>query len=495
MTISRGHHGTDSGKASRWAWLWLPLAFFIVGSSWAVTSPVGSAPDDDYHLASIWCAQGDREGVCLDTGLSPPKYIVVAGAVNASFCFATNPNTTGDCTDAELGSTELILTDRLNNIQQLYPGGYYSVLSVFAGSDVQRSVYIMRIFNVALVSALLLLLMRLTPAGIRQATLLAFIAGFTPLGIFLIASTNPSGWAITGVLFTAAFGLALIHRKSWRSRRTWLVTLGLVLSATMAITARVDSAAFVAVVVGLIFLIAGVTRMRQQLIGSALLVALALIGIYTYFATTPLTGGGSLGTSEPDTDLLWSNLFNIPELIQGIVGGWPLGWNDTALPAVIPVVGLLVIGALAYAGLGSTWRSKNIAMFISLVALIGFPLLFMQSQGVAVGEVIQSRYLLPLFGLLLVIILLPKSVNKPLKLTRTAGIVIGVSLWFSLNLAWWVNVHRYAVGTDSHFFDTNFVWSYGPPVLVTAAVTLGASAALIAGIVVPSYRLVERARQ
>jgi len=492
MTTPRGQRSSDTGKASRWAWLWVPIAFFIVGSSWAVASPVGSAPDDDYHLASIWCAQGDREGLCLDTGLTPPKYIVVAGAVNSAFCFATNSSVTGECADAELSSAELILTDRLNNIQQLYPGGYYSALSVFAGSDVQRSVYVMRIFNVALVSGLMLLLIRLTPTGIRQATLLAFIAGFTPLGIFLIASTNPSGWAITGVLFTAAFGLALLQRKSWRNRRTWLVTLGLVVSAAMAITARVDSAAFLAVVVGLVFLVTGVTKIRRQLIGSALLVAIALIGVYTYFTTTPLTGSGSLGTSEPDSDLLWTNLFNIPELIQGIVGGWPLGWNDTVLPAVIPVIGLLVIGALAYAGLGSTWPLKNVAMLLGLGALIGLPLLFMQSQGVAVGEVIQSRYLLPLFGLLLVVTLLPKSVGKPIKLTRTAAIVIGVSLWFALNLSWWVNMHRYAVGTDSPFFDTGIVWSYGPPVLVTTAMALGASAALIAGIIAPSTRSADR---
>jgi hypothetical protein len=70
--------------------------------------------------------------------------------------------------------------------------------------------------------------------------------------------------------------------------------------------------------------------------------------------------------------------------------------------------------------------------------------------------------------------------------------VIGVSLWFALNLSWWVNMHRYAVGTDSPFFDIDIVWSYGPPVLVTTAMALGASAALIAGIIAPSTRSADR---
>ena len=156
-----------------WKWVWLPISFFLLGSAWAVTSPVASAPDDDYHLASIWCAQGDRDQACQDTGLVPQKFIVAAGAVNSAFCFATKPEATGDCTASEVNSTEMILTDRVNNIQHLYPGGYYSVMSVFVGSDVEKSVYLMRLFSVFVVSALMAVLIRVVPNGIRQATLIA----------------------------------------------------------------------------------------------------------------------------------------------------------------------------------------------------------------------------------------------------------------------------------------------------------------------------------
>ena len=48
----------------RWWRVVLPLALLVVFGSWAVTSPVGSSPDDDYHLSSIWCAGGERSGVC-----------------------------------------------------------------------------------------------------------------------------------------------------------------------------------------------------------------------------------------------------------------------------------------------------------------------------------------------------------------------------------------------------------------------------------------------
>jgi hypothetical protein len=42
----------------------------------------------------------------------------------------------------------------------------------------------------------------------------------------------------------------------------------------------------------------------------------------------------------------WTNLFNALDLIQGNADGWPLGWNDTASSAVVPVIGLLSVGPL-----------------------------------------------------------------------------------------------------------------------------------------------------
>ena len=43
------------------------LALVAVGLAWSLASPAGSSPDDDFHLASIWCATGDP-AVCRRTG-------------------------------------------------------------------------------------------------------------------------------------------------------------------------------------------------------------------------------------------------------------------------------------------------------------------------------------------------------------------------------------------------------------------------------------------
>lgn len=475
-------------KLITWSWLWLSVSFFVVGVSWALSSPVGSAPDDDYHLTSIWCATGEREGACVDTGLTPPKFIVTAGAVNSSFCYATKPDQTGDCADYELNSTELVLTDRLNNIQQLYPGGYYAVMSIFVGPDVEKSVYFMRIFNVLVTSILLGLLLRLAPRGIGQASALTIVAAYIPLGLFLIASTNPSGWAISGVLFFLAYSLCLMFQDSWRSGKTWVLAGGVVATGLMAITSRVDSAAFIVVAVVLISILAGFTRIRAQIAGYLILLVMALLGIWTYFAVTPLTGEVVLGSAEPAASLLWNNLVNIPSLIYGIVGDWPLGWNDTPLPSLVSVVGILVVGALAYAGFSDVSTRKLVVVALAFIALVGFPVAFLQSQSAGINEVIQSRYLLPLFAIFIFTVLLAVRVDQPIRLSKTPIVLMAIALWVSSSVAFWVNTHRYSMGNSVSLFEVDVAWSSMPSLAGITLLAVISSGIFVCGAFAYSYR-------
>ena len=36
------------------------VTMFVTGATWALSSPAGSSPDDDFHLPSIWCGWGSR---------------------------------------------------------------------------------------------------------------------------------------------------------------------------------------------------------------------------------------------------------------------------------------------------------------------------------------------------------------------------------------------------------------------------------------------------
>src|SRR6056297_1381167 len=261
-------------RSPRWV-VGLPVMFLLALFAWAVTSPVGSSPDDDYHLASIWCAGGERDGVCEVDSQQSDIRLVPESVGFAHECFAYDATVTAACTEAL--SERVVATDRVNDVQGLYPGTFYSAMGLLVGPDEQRSVLLMRVANALIAVALLALAVRVLSPAIRSAVVVVVVVVYVPLGLFIIPSTNPSSWTLTGITFLWAFGLALAQRHDWRSRRTWVLAAATVLSAGLAIGSRVDAAAYVALVVAVVLVLTGFQRARRSWISAALLVVIALI--------------------------------------------------------------------------------------------------------------------------------------------------------------------------------------------------------------------------
>ena len=472
----------------RWLWLLLPLAFFIMCAGWALTSPPGSSPDDDFHLTSIWCADGSVAGRCEDVPGEPTSRLVPSRVVNAASCFAFHPEVSAQCVSTQ--PTGLVATDRVNQANGLYPGLYYRVMGVLVGPDVEHSVLVMRLVNSAIAALLLALILRITPPGIRQAATVALAVTFVPLGLFLVPSTNPSGWAVVGLLAFWAFGLALVHRSDWRNRRTWLLAAATVVSGVMAVGSRVDAAAFVVLVAVVVGILAGWRRLRTNGAASALVAVVAVAGAITYLAHGTPAGGAEPGQAVQDAGLghLLTNAVYLPLLVQQAVGFGALGWNDTTVPPLVPFVGVLGIGALAYAGLALLTVRKTAALIVTIAALIVVPLAFLQKEGLGVGEVVQPRYVLPLLALVLAVLGLGPRVARPLALARAPMIVLAAGLSVSAVLSFWANAHRYFAGTTVGLFDPKvaptWVSSTGVPLWLTTLATGAASIAFVTGVLV-----------
>ncbi len=469
----------------RWWRVVLPLALLIVFGSWAVTSPVGSSPDDDYHLASIWCAGGERSGVCEVVNDRPQALLVPQSVGFAQECFAFDASATAACTQTL--TSALVPTERVNSLKGWYPSSFYRVMNVFVGDDLQRSVLVMRMFNAAVFVALLALALTVLAPSIRSAVSVTTAVVLVPLGLFIIPSTNPSSWTVTGVIFVWAFGLALAQRTSWRSRRTWLLAVATFLAAFLAIGSRVDASAFVALAVIVVLVLTGWAKARASWISSIVLLVLATIAL-VQFATfgTPGSGvSGGMGTTEPGPGLFLTNVVYLPVYLIGIVGGMALGWNDTVLPPLVGVFGLLAVGVLMARGLQDVSRTKGIALLVSLGAVAAVPLVFLQREGLGVGEVVQARYLLPL-ALVLVLTL---SLRVPFRQATDGGLplpgmlawVIGVGVTAAASISLWANAHRYAAGNERGLFDIDLVleWTGLVPIPLPLTVGLGVVASAV----------------
>lgn len=472
------------GATTHWR-MFLPVAFFLTLVAWALTSPVGSSPDDDYHLSSIWCAGGEHQGVCQEDPSNPVAYLVPESVGFAHECFAFDASVTAACT-VNLPDT-LVSTERVNNSAGLYPTLFYRTMNTLVGPDEQRSVLMMRLLNAAIAAGLLALAMRVLTPAVRSAVVVVVLVIYVPLGLFVIPSTNPSSWTVAGITFLWAFGLAFAHRTSWRTRRTWVLLLATVASAVLALGSRVDAAAYVALVVSVIFVLTGVRRMRKAWISSIVLALTALVGL-VQFATfgTPGSGEiGGMGGTQPGVGLLLTNIVYLPMYLSGAVGAMALGWNDTALPPLVFIFGVLAMGALVYRGLTGMCQRAAWASLLALAALVSIPLAFLQREGLGVGEVVQARYLLPVIVVLFATISLAipygKSTNPGLPLARGFAWILAVSMAASAGLSLWVNAHRYASGSARGLFDIDLEmeWTGFVSLPLTGVVALGVIATII----------------
>ena len=236
-----------------------------------------------------------------------------------------------------------------------------------------------------------------------------------------------------------------------------------------------------------VLLLAGWTKVRANIGSSVFVGVLGIVGAYSYLSF-PTPGGGEeglMGTADRGLGLLLTNFAYLPAQLVGIVGNGALGWLDTQPMPLVPMVGVLVLGAIAWAGLSTMWTRKAWAASFALVSLYAIPLWFLQKEGLGAWEVVQPRYLLPLLSLLVASLLLGRSVHEPIGLPRLPLIWVTGGLSVAGILAFWSNAHRYAAGTNVGIFDPGMVpaWtnSAGVPLWAATAIAVVGTCVLMWG--------------
>ncbi len=437
---------------------------------WAVASPVGASPDEDYHLSSIWCAAGDRTDLCETTG-NPGTRMIPEPFTNDP-CYSRDPARSAECQDDSFTEPELLESAR-GNFAREYPPVFYGTMSLFASNDVLTSVLIMRSVNAALFTGLLSALLLALPAKLRMPAAGAFLITSVPLTVFLIPSINPSSWAVLGV-GTSWIALVGWFRTDVRRRRTALAALA-VLGAVMAAGARADAAVYVVIGVGIAVILEARRQPRwwRALWLPALLVLVAAGFLLTsgqiWSAIIGFGGAGSVtvpggapsipGATTPETPaqgpgwgLALSNLVNVPSLWGGALGFWSLGWFDTPMPAVVAFASVGLWVAVAFSGLSAMSARKAIAFAVVVLALWLIPTWTLTRGGDQVGSEVQPRYLLPLIIVLAGIALFPSSARQ-LRLGAAQRAVLGFASTGAFSLALYMNLRRYLTGNDVFSFD------------------------------------------
>lgn len=462
----------------------VPALALLAFGSWGISSAVGSSPDDDFHLASIWCGDGDRDGLC-GAGEAPDEREVAADLSLAPGCYAYQPEVSASCQGDDFGEdpNDTVSTPR-GNFEGLYPPVFYAITGLFASSNIEAAVVTIRVFNAALFVAFVTAAFLLLPDRRRPALLAGVTLTVVPLGMFIIPSTNPSSWALlsAGVLWVTMLGY--FETKGWQ--RIGLAAIA-GLAALLGGGARSDSAIFA----GLAIVIAGFLAFRadrrfllQAIYPFLLGVASFLLFLSGSQSNALATGlhGGSPASPSSWIALFVVNLINVPNLWVGVFGGWGLGWLDTQMPAAVWVgVFGVFIGAITLA-LRSRDRRTGSALLAVLAILFLLPsYILTQSNGV-VGGYYQPRYLMPLiiiFGGLAVL-----DTGRRIAFSRSAVAAGVVVLVLANAAALFVNLRRYLTGLDSFSMNLNaeleWWWPVAPsPMAVWIVGSLAFAGALV----------------
>ena len=459
------------------------VCVLVALGSWAVASPVGASPDEDYHLVSIWCSHGERPGLCeAPTATSA----VVPAQFLHSNCFAFHPEQSAACT-RDIPNPAMVRSDR-GNFSKAYPPVFYWVDGIFAGHDFNTSVIIMRMVNLVLFLAVFTGVYLLLPVGLRRAQLLGTLLTLVPLGVFLIPSINPSSWAM---LSAATFLTSLLGYLTVQDRRR-RIALGAAAALTLLIGAgaRGDSASYAVVAVAVAVILAVPLRpvpWRRLIYPAVLAVAAGVAFLWVGQAGSADPSQSTAGHFSPGKFLRIA--IDVPDLWMGGAGSkvgdapidWGLGWLDTGMPGIVWVfVGCLFAAVVFYAMTGATWRRMIAAGLVLAAAwLIPTYLLYITDQ--PVGYYLQPRYVLPLFTILAVVAMARLDGNA-FRLTRGQRWTAVSVLALANAAALFFNIRRYVsgnTGTSSNL-DANIQWWWNTPIPPMAVCAVGAIAFALA---------------
>ena len=478
------------------------VAVIAASLAWVVSSPVGSSPDEDFHVGSMWCPPPVDETGCQISTKDGEKAVMVPQSLAKEYvtCYAFDHDNSAQCA---LNASDEELAPTLRWDDGNYPWGYYQFAHLFVQHSTNRAVLALRAFNALLAIGLLGAIIALADSGLRRAISVALTVAWLPMGFYFIAGMNPSSWAMTG---TFAFAAALLaSTRSEGRRRVGLVACALA-GAVLACTSRGDSAFFLFVItVALAFAV----PLSRRIVPEACLACVAsAVGIWvmsrTNVAASHLASGSNV-SGESWWHIMYLNVSALPDYLRGFVGYlFGPGWNDVSYQGTVSSgASLVVVALLAWSLRSLSWR-RVLSAFVVAGAITGVPVVIGMRGHFSNVEVYQPRYMLPLFAVFLLMLLAPSPArdeggrslgSRPFRVPQGVAGRVGTGLvaavWALTNArALYLVIERYAFGHTAHgmpidlstrnLSDGNEWWWPNAPVGPMAVWVVGALAGFVA---------------
>lgn len=468
------------------------LALVVLGS-WSLASPIGSTPDDNFHLSSIWCAQGVDEQTCAEPP-GKPTVRLVPDELAGSACYAFDATASARCQSRMDGVLGPDVPVEHGNWNGGYPPLFYRVMSYLVVDDAGVSVVAMRMANSVILVGLIAGLVWFLPRRLRRVVPLTLLLTSVPLGLSVYTSTNPSAWTLVmgATLWIAFYGSFEVTGR----RRSALLAIA-AFSALLGAGSRADAGFFVLMSVAIVLLLrwrafVGPRGQRLATVKSmwwAVLFAVVAGLVSAWgFRSSGQSGAVSVGFGQGSGpyegfQLLWVNAVDLPVVLfgsfgLGIMGG--IGWLDTPFNTAVGFLATAAWAAMVFL----SWRWATRLRILALLALggvlVGYPLYMLQVSQATVGTLFQPRYVLPVLIIFTGVSLLGIS-RRMLSPLQVWALVLGLGI--AQALALFAQIRRYVTGNDVVSLDlsrgSEWWWSAPWPITPQGVWIIGSVAFLL----------------
>lgn len=419
------------------------FALLVTGIAWALASPTGGAADETYHLASIWCPRPIDSSGCRTRLVDGEKEVLVPAKIAPRDpCFARDPGKTAECT-LPLSDSEFVYSNRYDDGN--YPYGYYQFHHHLIGQDVDRSVMVIRLVNILISLSLLGGVSVLLPLCLRQGFALALLMAWVPMGVYYVASVNPSGWALTGVM---TYGAAFFGATQVTGRRRQLLLAFAALGALLCFLSRADASLFVLVVT--LGVIGRVPWGKRDLWLLGIGGVLSVVGVIVMLGTGQAHQSGDILEVTPVHSVAYivgKCILSIPTFVGELYGRtWGAGQGDVPFGDPITVVVLAMVGmAISFGAQEVSWR-KIASVAILVGALIGIPFVVALQNHWEGLQYYHGRYQLPLLAVLYMLWFFSGRHEFRVSRPQVVLVVLFAGLIHSLTLR--TILYRYVHGYD-----------------------------------------------
>jgi len=473
-------------------WIFVVFAGAISLFAWAFASPIGAPPDGDFHMASIWCAQGDRLGMCKVEKVEESNQVELLTPSTFSryqnpyghFCYVGNSGASAGCTNIvdETSVTELIASGRIFPVDQI-SSPFYDFNSRLSSRNIETSAFKIRFANVLFFIGIASLLLTMFKKY-RVATSLAFLVGLGPWGSFLISSIHPSAWTITLLpLFLVC--LFVVIRETLIVLRIF-AGLAALLIWFVAQDVRGDSRYFL--VISMFTAIVWGIKIRHEINSPPMWLKVSGVGVLFIIYVTllhPIVRNviGTFGVSQLD------KVFNltttkVPLTLMNLFGGnYGLGSSDT------PLSDLVVFSGVASLFLTIYTTAQRVSKRNWLIVFLMSTLLVLLTLRADLGDIGTSgRYILPLYLMCLITYLasVETSFSRPLITSRTISRILVFTLTLGNSIALHQTMRRYITGVDVIGWNLNknaeWWWMIGPSpmtIWMLGTIAFGVTATLV----------------